>query len=144
MSSPTPRTIFLVDDDALFLASLEIDFLVHPEYRIQLFETGEMCLKELHTTPDIIILDYYLDSVDPTAMNGMQTLDAIKALNNEIPVIILSSQDKIEVAVDCMHHKALDYVVKNETAFFRLQKIISGAFELQQLEKNLKWYIDRT
>lgn len=142
MNNPQTRTIFLVDDDALFLASLEIDFLVHPEYKIRLFATGELCMEQLHTNPDIIVLDYYLDGVEANAMNGMQTLNAIKAQNPGIPVIILSAQDKIEVAVECMHNKAHDYVVKNETAFMRLQKIISYAFEFQAMEKNLKWYVD--
>jgi hypothetical protein len=42
-----------------------------------------------------------------------------------------------------MHHKAFDYVVKSETAFFRLQKIIPAIFKLKKLEKQLKWYMER-
>ena len=93
--------------------------------------------------PDVIILDYFLDGIDINAMNGIETLDQIKKTNPEIPVVILSSQDKIEVAVDCMHHKAFDYVVKSETAFLRLQKIISNIFHYTKLEKELKWYMER-
>jgi DNA-binding NtrC family response regulator len=70
-------------------------------------------------------------------------LDTIKKTKPEIPIIILSSQDKIEVAVKCMHHKAIDYVVKSETAFFRLQKIISSIFKYKKMEKELNWYMDR-
>jgi len=73
----------------------------------------------------------------------MQTLDRIKEINAGIPVIMLSSQDKIEVAVSCMHHKAFDYVVKSETAFVRLQKVISNIFKYQKMEKELNWYMDR-
>lgn len=143
MTSPKLRTIFLVDDDALYLASLEIDFLQYPEFSIRLFATGELCMEQLHTCPDIVVLDYHLDGMEPNAMNGIQTLNAVKSYNPGIPVIILSAQDKIEVAIDCMHHKAHDYVVKNETAFIRLHKIIATLFEFQAMEKNLKWYIDR-
>lgn len=77
------------------------------------------------------------------AINGLQTLDEIKNIDAEIPVIILSSQDKIDVAVQCIHHNAFDYVVKSETAFVRLQKIISSIFELKQMKKELNWYMDR-
>ena len=56
---------------------------------------------------------------------------------------MLSSQDKIEVAINCMHHKAFDYVVKSETAFVRLQKIITSIFKYQKMEKELNWYMDR-
>jgi len=135
--------LFLVDDDILFLKSLEIDFLERADFCIETYVTGELCLENLSHKPDIIVLDYYLDSVDKTAMNGIDTLDIIKALNPDIPVIMLSSQDKIDVAIECMHHKAFDYVVKSETAFMRLQKIITNIFKYQKLEKELSWYMDR-
>jgi len=135
--------IFLVDDDALFLKSLEIDFLEHADFTIETFATGELCMEYVSHTPDIIVLDYFLDGVDKTAMNGIDTLDKIKAFNPDIPVIMLSSQDKIEVAIDCMHHKAFDYVVKSETAFMRLQKIITTIFHYQKIEKELNWYMER-
>jgi DNA-binding NtrC family response regulator len=56
---------------------------------------------------------------------------------------MLSSQDKIEVAVNCMHHRAYDYVVKSETAFLRLQKIITSIFSYKKMEKELNWYMSR-
>ena len=91
----------------------------------------------------MIILDYRLDGIDKTAMNGIQTLDKIKSFNPDIPVVMLSSQDKIEVAIDCMHHRAFDYVVKSETAFIRLQKIITTIFKYKKMEKELSWYMER-
>ena len=135
--------LFLVDDDALFLKSLEIEFLQHADFEIKTFATGELCLENLTHYPDVIILDYQLDGIDKNAMNGLETLDKIKAYNPDIPVIMLSSQDKIEVAVNCMHHRAFDYVVKSETAFVRLQKIITTVFRYQKMEKELKWYMER-
>ena len=135
--------IFLVDDDAVFLKSLEIEFLHHADFSVETFPTGEKCVENLSHAPDIIILDYHLDGIERSAMNGMATLDRIKAYNISIPVIILSSQDKIEVAVDCMHHHALDYVVKSETSFTRLQKIITDVLLLKKIQKQLNWYMDR-
>ena len=135
--------LFLVDDDALFLKSLEIEFLQHADFAIETFATGERCLEQLSHNPDVIILDYHLNGVDKYAMNGMETLDKIKAFNPDIPVVMLSSQDKIEVAIDCMHHRAFDYVVKSETAFMRLQKIITSLFRYKKMEKTLTWYMER-
>jgi DNA-binding NtrC family response regulator len=135
--------LFLVDDDAVFLKSLEIDFLERADFVIETFATGELCMANLSHDPDVIILDYYLDGIDATAMNGIETLDKIKAYNQDIPVVILSSQDKIEVAVNCMHHRAFDYVVKSETAFVRLQQIITTIFRYKKMEKELSWYMQR-
>lgn len=135
--------LFLVDDDAVFLKSLEIEFLQNADFDIETFASGELCLENLSHKPDVIILDYHLDGIDKDAMNGLETLDKIKANNPTIPVVMLSSQDKIDVAVSCMHHKAFDYVVKSETAFMRLQKIIDTIFHYQKMEKELNWYMDR-
>ena len=135
--------LFLVDDDALFLKSLELEFLDHADFDIETFATGELCLSSLFHGPDIIILDYMLDGIIKDAINGLDTLDKIKSLKPDIPVIMLSSQDKIEVAINCMHHKAFDYVVKSETAFLRLQKIITTIFHYKKIEKELSWYMER-
>jgi two-component system OmpR family response regulator len=143
MGSEKKILLFLVDDDALFLKSLEIEFSQTTESVVRTFSTGEKCLESLSEGPDIIILDYYLNSIDENAINGLETLDKIKAVNPEIPVIILSSQDKIDVAVNCMKHQAFDYVVKSETAFLRLQRTITTIFHYQRIEKALSWYMDK-
>ncbi|MBF6641950.1 response regulator [Flavobacterium sp. J49] len=135
--------LFLVDDDAVFLKSLEIQFMEQGDFEIETYATGELCLQNLNKKPDIVVLDYHLDGVVKNAINGLQTLDKIKNTNGGIPVIMLSSQDRIEIAVTCMHHKAFDYVVKSETAFVRLQKVISTIFKYQKMEKELSWYMDR-
>jgi len=135
--------LFLVDDDAVFLKLLEIEFMEHADFDIETYATGELCIENLSHQPDVIVLDYYLDGIDRDAINGIDTLDQIKAFNPDIPVIMLSSQDKIDVAINCMHHKAFDYVVKSETAFMRLKKIITTILETQKLEKQLNWYMER-
>ncbi len=141
--TPDRIKLFLVDDDALFLKSLEIEFLEHADFEIETFPTGEKCLENLNHYPDVIILDYHLNGIDKNAMNGLQVLDKIKEYNPDIPVVMLSSQDKIEVAINCMHHRAFDYVVKSETAFMRLQKIITSIFQYKRMEKELNWYMER-
>lgn len=143
MSNENRIQLFLVDDDAVFLKMLEIEFQEHADFKIETFPTGELCVLHLSRNPDVIILDYHLNGIDATAMNGIKTLDKIKSYNSDIPVIMLSSQDKIDVAIDCMHHRASDYVVKSETAFLRLQKILTNIFSYRKMEKTLQWYMDR-
>lgn len=143
MTNNNKIKLFLVDDDRLFLKSLEIDFMQSADFEIETFTTGELCLVNLSNNPDVIILDYHLDGVEKAAMNGLKTLDLIKEFNPDIPVIILSCQDKIEVAVECMHHKATDYIVKSETAFLRLKKVITEVLRFNKMEKELKWYMER-
>src|SRR5438876_368505 len=125
------KILFIVDDDALFLSSLRIEFQQNSEFHVETFQTGELCIENLGMRPSVVILDYHLDSVRQGAQNGLETLDKIRIYNPLIPVIILSSQDKIEVAVECMRHKAFDYIVKSETVFVRLHKIIDTIFSFR-------------
>ena len=143
MNNARKIKLFLVDDDSVYLKLLEIEFLQHADFEIETFATGELCVENLYKGPDIIILDYLLDGIDKTAMNGIDTLDKIRAFDPAIPVVMLSAQDKIEVAVNCMHHKAFDYIVKSETAFFRLQKVIEAIMYTQKIEKTLNWYMEK-
>lgn len=143
MIMETKIKIFLVDDDPLYLHSLKIEFLQHADFNVETFESGELCIANLEHKPDVIVLDYHLDGINSTAMNGLETLDKIKSYDPAIPVVMLSSQDKIDVAVNCMHHKAFDYIVKSETSFFRLKKAISSIFSYQKMEKELQWYMER-
>jgi two-component system OmpR family response regulator len=144
VSSKNKINIFLVDDDAVYLKSMEIEFLEQCDFMVHTFNSGEKCIEHLNIKPDVIILDYHLDGINKGAINGIETLDRIKSHDRNIPVVILSSQDKIEVAVRCMQHMAFDYVVKSETAFVRLQQIITTIFRYKIMEKELNWYIDRT
>jgi len=143
MTNEKKILLFLVDDDVLFLKSLEIEFSLNTESDVKTFATGELCLENISQNPDIIILDYHLNGIEQNAINGLETLDRIKAINSLIPVIMLSSQDKIEVAVNCMKHQAFDYIVKSETAFIRLQKAITTIFHYQKIEKALSWYMEK-
>ncbi len=135
--------IFLVDDDSIYLKLLEIELLSQGDFDIETYATGELCLENLSHSPDVIVLDYYLDGIQKNAMTGIETLDKIKTVNPEIAVIVLSGQDSIDIAISCMHHKAFDYVVKSETAFLRLKKIIPAIFQYKKMEKQLKWYMER-
>jgi two-component system, OmpR family, response regulator len=125
--------IFLVDDDLVFLKLLEHALRQHPNFDIETYASGEMCIAHLAHKPDVILLDYHLDGIDTQAMNGIDTLIKIKTTHEDILVIMLSSQDNMDIALDCMNHKATDYVLKNDTALLRLPLIINSIFNFKNL-----------
>lgn len=143
MSDGDKIKLFLVDNDLSFLKTLENEFMKHCDFEIQTFVSGECCIEQLVDNPDAVILDYHLHGKSVTAKNGIQTLDAIKAFNKDIPVIMLSAQDKLEIAVNCMHHKAYDYVVKSETVYVRLKRDVMTIFHFKEMKQQLAWFVDR-
>lgn len=132
--------IFLVDDDPIFTKVLETQFKEQTHYDIKTFPSGEECLKCLVEKPDIIFLDYNLNSTNPKANNGLQILDKIKAANHNIPVVMISSQESIEVALNCIKHNAFEYIIKSEITFIRAKKSISILFNQSKLEKKVRFY----
>lgn len=135
--------LFLVDDDALFLRLMEIELLQYPDFIIETFASGELCMESIAQQPDIIILDYHLDGSNKNAMNGIDTLHKIKDFNPNIQVVMLSAQDNVDVAIDSVQNRAIDYVVKSDTAFLRIQNIIKTIQNFKKMEKGLDWFIRR-
>ena len=135
-------SVFLVDDDSMFLTSLEhhLQQKLKHNFKIRSFPTGEACLKHLEEKPAIVMLDYLLNGQDQHAMNGVQVLEKIKLVSPATNVIMLSGQDKMQVAIDCLKHGALDYVVKNENVFLRAQNAIKNAVQTIKMAEQLKFY----
>jgi len=118
--------VFLVDDNELQLAALA-DYLSGNEaLQITTFATGEECLGKLHLNPDVVVLDFNLDSVDRHAANGMEILEQIRKYNQSTRVIILSSQEKYAVALQTISKGAAHYVLKGEDAFEKVKALIDS------------------
>lgn len=128
------RHLFIVDDEPIQNEMLK-DYLDERYlYKIKAFESGEDAIKDMELRPEIVVLDYHLNSNNPNSMNGVEVLKTIKDIAPETQVIMLSGQDKIDVGVDTMKYGAFDYVVKGESAFARVENIINNASEMHKMK----------
>ena len=134
MALSDKRYVFLVDDEPIQNEMLK-DFLSERyTYELKVFENGEDAIAQLHLNPEIVVLDYHLNAHLENAMNGVDVLKAIKEKSPETQVIMLSGQDKIDIAVDTMRFGAYDYVVKGESAFSRIENVMNNASEINKLK----------
>lgn len=144
MKTQNNISVFLVDDNEVFLKTLadSLNERFRSEIQIELFTTGEACLKKIQENPDtaadIVILDYHLNTESKNAMDGIDVLKKIKEINFKIIVIMLSAEDKIKIATDSLTHGAYEYVVKSETAFIRTQNILKNSIEKELNSKIMK------
>lgn len=138
MAANQALKIVVIEDNAQ-MAEMIGDYLEQkfPQASITKFNTGESALAETNLNPDVIILDYNLDSQDPKALNGMQILMKMKK-QFDAPVIFLSAQEKTEVSASIIKLGAYDYVVKNQQSFHRLEIIINNIVSNQQVKKELQ------
>src|SRR5947209_20635834 len=133
----TNLSIVMVDDDPT-MCEMVRDSLTKkfPGVHLTTYNTGEDALSRISAEPDIFVLDYQLDSVKPDAMNGIQILSKLKERYPNVPAIFLTGQDRIEVASNTIKYGAYDYIVKNETAFHKLELAVTQLANLRTLKKS--------
>lgn len=133
--------VFIVDDEPMHAQMMEDHLKAkYPSFEIFKYKTGEECNDNMDKNPSIVILDYHLDAVDKSARNGIQILEHIRRNYDSTDVIMISGQDKIDVAIECMTAGAYDYIVKNETSFIRTEQAIERLFKHRDVVRNLKKY----
>ena len=142
--SPNKRaSVYLVDDDALSIEVLK-DYLQKKfADRIDLssFDSGETCLAQFKgKLPDVVFLDYNLNSKGSGTDNGLRILSEIRDVDPEIEVVMLSGQQNIDVAVEAMKRGARDYIVKGETASFRAEQYLIKYFKAKEQNDKLADY----
>lgn len=113
------RKIIILEDD-LFYGKIIMNFLLNQEYKnVQLFQDEAECLKAVDNTPTLFIIDHHLkNSV------GLDIIAQIKEINENAQFIYLSSQNKSSIAIKALKAGAVDYIEKNNDAFFELKKSI--------------------
>ena len=122
------KTIFVVDDDP-FITNLVAKRLANEGYIVEAFDFGEDCLESLKKNPDIIILDYYFHKPEGGVMNGMEILNKIREVDPDMPVIILSGQDKGEIVLELARKGINDYIIKDNNIIDNLKVAIGEIFE---------------
>ncbi|SNR30460.1 sigma-54 dependent transcriptional regulator [Flavobacterium sp. ov086] len=132
--------IFLVEDDPFFGETLKYHLKLNPDFEVFLFKNGKECLDNLFQNPNIICLDFGLPDI-----TGDLLLKKIHQTNNKIPIIVISGQEEIEVAVDFLKSGAKDYIVKNTytkellwNSIIKIRENLKLIDEVEELKEKLK------
>lgn len=119
------KLIFIVDDDPV-INKLVTKRFASEKYRLEAFESGEDCLKAMSKNPDLIILDYlFLDKSNQKSLNGMEVFDEIRKANPNLPVIMLSGQEKGEIVLELARKGINDYIIKDNNLIDNLDSSIN-------------------
>jgi DNA-binding NtrC family response regulator len=125
-------SIFIVEDDPWYGEILAYHLGLNPDYKITRFETGKECLSKMHLKPDLITIDFSLPD-----MQGDELFKKIRESNPQIPVIIISAQEEINVAVSLLKMGVNDYLIKDEATKDLLWNSIARIRETQSLKKEV-------
>jgi two-component system, NtrC family, response regulator AtoC len=125
--------ILVVDDEPILRDSLEVA-LGTAGYEVMTARTGEEGLERFHQeTPDLVLLDHWLPGI-----NGDEVLHKIKEEDPEIPIIIMTAQGSIEMAVNSMKMGAFDFLVK-PFELDQVEDLVKKGLDRVRLKKEVEW-----
>lgn len=127
-------TIFIVDDNRVYLNLLKLS-LKRKNFTILTFTTGEECLDYLELKPELVILDYHLDGVNPYALKGDKISELITQKLPETETILISSDEKFHFISNINFSNKM--LFKDEHAFPKLQKSVASIVTKLKRNKNL-------
>jgi DNA-binding NtrC family response regulator len=107
MSTTRKGTILVVDDEEIMREILET-LLTREGYEVKLASSGEEGLELARALP----FDAALVDIMMPGLNGIETLDELRRIDEDLAVIIITAYGSIESAISAMKSGAFDYITK--------------------------------
>ena len=126
--------ILIVDDEELLGIAIKESLQVFDDYEVMLVKSGERAIDLVEkNSVDVVIADVRLPG-----MNGLDLLKAVKAIDADIEVILMTAYATIETAVEAMREQAFDYLPKPLPPINELRQMVKKALDKRRLalEKN--------
>jgi two-component system response regulator PilR (NtrC family) len=100
-------SVLVVDDEEVMREILEA-LLAREGYRVKVASSGEEGLELARGTSfDAAIVDVMMPGID-----GITTLEALKKIDEDLPVVMVTAFASVETAISAMKRGAFDYVTK--------------------------------
>lgn len=134
MQKKSLKTVYIVEDSAVERSMLKDYLSKYKKLAIKEFSTGNACIKEIimgkAAEPDLVVMDYFLDSTFGPSKDGLESLAKIKEICPDAGVIMFTSVANPKI-IDLARNKgALDYVVKGASGFDELETALKKHYEL--------------
>ena len=127
------RARVLIVDDELNIRTALARILEKAGYEVTGAESGDLALRLLHETPfDLVVTDLKM-----VGASGMEVLRAVKQLQPETEVILLTAYGTIESAVEAIKLDAYDYLTKPVDPE-RLTHVVGKALEHRALRAEVR------
>jgi DNA-binding NtrC family response regulator len=125
--------ILVIDDEPILRESLEVALKTFG-FHVSIARTGEEGLDLFQSeNPDLVLLDHWLPGI-----NGDEVLRKIKEQDPDVPVIVMTAQGSIEMAVNSMKMGAFDFLVK-PFELDQVEDLIKKGLDRVRLKKEVEW-----
>jgi PAS domain S-box-containing protein len=144
MSSEFIRILLVennIHDRALFTQLMDTNrFRTYPElqYSVKTVNTLKEGMELISGgEADVVVIDLLL----PEATSN-EILDLIKETYRKIPVVGLTTDDHIEVAIEAIRHGAQDYLIKSRVNGDLIERAVRYAIERKKIEERLNQVLE--
>ncbi len=124
-------TIFVIEDNPIELEMVIEYFSKYPGLTLKGFTNGDECVKEIVVSgisPDMILIDYFLDSEIAHSKDGLEILVKLKEISSNSSIIMHTSVENQRI-IDLARQKgAIAYIVKGAAGYKKLDSIIEKYF----------------
>ncbi len=126
-------SLFVVDDDPDYADLLAYQLKKIDGTRITQFRSGEDAVAALDLDPDLIFLDVVMPG-----QGGLEALRRIKSKRPDIPVVMVSAQSVVSVALEAIKLGAFDYVTKGHDDSVKVISIAQRIAEQIELSREVE------
>lgn len=131
--------ILIVDDDP-FVRDMLATILQSGEYTVETAEDGFAALKKYRGGSGIALI---ISDMNMPEMSGLELIKKLRQGGSEVPIIILTGNNEIAVAINAMNSGANDYLLKDENIQDTVILSVEKVLEKDQLKKqNLQLMAD--
>ncbi len=100
----------MIIDDDLDLLDLLSAFFRQKGYNVCTYEDARMALNAIETKE--VIADVVISDLRLPVMDGMEFIKRIRKFNSVLPIILMTAEGSVEVAVEAIESGAYDFVLK--------------------------------
>lgn len=131
MSSLRGKIVFL--DDEAPLCEAASDWLEASGFQVRAFTDPRLALEQIDAADtDCVVTDMRMPG-----LSGQEVLDALRGLDPELPVILLSGHADVAIAVQCMRTGAHDFLEKPYRAE-HLVDVLDRAIDVRRLRRQVR------
>jgi DNA-binding NtrC family response regulator len=125
---------FVVDDDRHYARLLSYRLGKGADHEVHVFHSGEDALAGIDEhPPDLVLLDVMMPGI-----GGIETLRRLQRFRADIPVVMVSAQGTVDVAVEAMRAGARDYITKGQDDLVKLDAVVGQVKEKVSLAREVE------
>jgi len=127
-------SVYIIEDNPME-SNMLIDYLgKYQNLAVKSFVNGDACIKDIvvsKNNPDLILLDYFLDSADASSKDGLEILTKLREITPYTEFIMLTSVDNERIIELSRKKGAMGYVVKGAAGYGKLDEMLQKTFSLE-------------